>query len=213
MKALFSIHSHFLLSRLKDTFSTQQISYETVENETISMAFENGSAYIILTDHQDFLSEIADLRQHCSLVKILFIVDSNDTSVERFFGLMELGVDGIISSQFSSNTLTNALQEISQGMGYICPRFAKSLLDYFQTNKSRVSQLSQKELMVVKLLVKGETYSRIAETLNMSINTVRFHVKNIYRKHDIHNKTLLSRYFHDLVIDTPRAIKQVYNEV
>jgi DNA-binding NarL/FixJ family response regulator len=126
---------------------------------------------------------------------------------------MELGVDGIISSQFSSNTLTNALQEISQGMGYICPRFAKSLLDYFQTNKSRVSQLSQKELMVVKLLVKGETYSRIAETLNMSINTVRFHVKNIYRKHDIHNKTLLSRYFHDLVIDTPRAIKQVYNEV
>ncbi|MEY3433401.1 MAG: hypothetical protein RL131_1337 [Bacteroidota bacterium] len=213
MKALFSIRSHFLLSRLKDTFSTQQISYETVENETISVAFENGSSYIVLTDHQDFLSEIADLKQHGTHVKILFIVDSNDTSVERFFGLMELGVDGIISSQFSSNTLTNALQEISQGMGYICPRFAKSLLDYFQTNKSRVSQLSQKELMVVKLLVKGETYSRIAETLNMSINTVRFHVKNIYRKHDIHNKTLLSRYFHDLVIDTPRAIKQVYNEV
>ena len=215
MKAFLHIQHPLLLARLQAILSAHSIAYETVVTETFSVSnhFPDGQPTVLLMDDELFLMSRGHEKIAAPHVKILFIAKSSDRSADSFFRLMEKGVDGIIDLDFTDQVLVNALQEIASGMGYICPRFAKSLVDYFQFNKSRTAQLSEKELMVVKLLVKGETYMRIAEMLSMSINTVRFHVKNIYRKHNIHNKTLLSRYFHDLVIDAPIAIKPAYNEV
>lgn len=215
MKALLYIQHPLLLARLREIFSLQSISYETVASETFSVLHHipDGQPTVLLMDDEHLLMSKYHEKMLAPQVKILFIAPSNDRSADNFFRLMEMGVDGIIDVFFTDQVLIHAFHEIASGMGYICPRFAKSLVDYFQLNKSRTAQLSEKELMVVKLLVKGETYMRIAEMLSMSINTVRFHVKNIYRKHNIHNKTLLSRYFYDLVIDTPIAIKPAYNEV
>lgn len=213
MKALLKLKAPSVLAHVQAVLSSHFISFETVEFETIYTSDSISESLIVITDQQDYLIDGIKANTNSSSFKSLFIVDTNETSADKFFALMEVGVDGIIDSHFSDTSLLNALHEISEGMGYICPRFAKSLLEYFQFNKSRTSLLSEKELAVVRLLVKGETYMRIAEMLSMSINTVRFHVKNIYRKHNIHNKTLLSRYFHDLVIDAPIAIKPAYNEV
>lgn len=213
MKALLKLKASSVLAHLQAVLSSSFISFEIVEIETIITSDSTSEPLIVITDHQDHLVDGLQRITLSSDVKTLFIVDTNETSADKFFELMEVGVDGIIDGHFSDASLLNALHEISEGMGYICPRFAKSLLEYFKFNKSRTSLLSEKELTVVRLLVKGETYMRIAEILGMSINTVRFHIKNIYRKHNIHNKTLLSRYFHDLVTDISKAIKPAYNEV
>lgn len=122
-------------------------------------------------------------------------------------------VDGIIHENFSDDILIQAVEEISKGMAFICPRVASSFKKYFQHQKNRINNLSEKELEVVKLLVRGDRYAKIADALGMSINTVRFHIKNIYRKHNIHNKTVLSRYFHDLVYNQLESIKPIYTEV
>ncbi|MCX8061681.1 MAG: LuxR C-terminal-related transcriptional regulator [Anaerolineales bacterium] len=45
-----------------------------------------------------------------------------------------------------------------------------------------VEPLSERELEVLRLLAKGTTYAEIAEQLVVSLNTVRFHIKSIYRK-------------------------------
>jgi DNA-binding CsgD family transcriptional regulator len=42
--------------------------------------------------------------------------------------------------------------------------------------------LTEKELKIHKLLFRSKTYKDIAETLCVSLNTVKFHVKNINRK-------------------------------
>lgn len=55
--------------------------------------------------------------------------------------------------------------------------------------------LSQREMDVVKALSSGQKYQDIADTLFISVNTVRTHVKNIYRKLEIDNqRTLLYLY-------------------
>lgn len=48
------------------------------------------------------------------------------------------------------------------------------------------SDLTARELEVVRLLSQGCTYARIAQRLGISEHTVTSHIKNTYRKLDVH---------------------------
>ena len=51
-----------------------------------------------------------------------------------------------------------------------------------ETRASTSELLSERELEVLRYLVKGLSYEEIGRQLFLSLNTVQFHVKNIYRK-------------------------------
>ena len=53
--------------------------------------------------------------------------------------------------------------------------------------------LSRREREVAHNLAEGRSYQATAEELHVSLNTVRFHVKNIYRKLEVHNKAQVIR--------------------
>ena len=46
--------------------------------------------------------------------------------------------------------------------------------------------LTARETDVVRLLAKGATYGRVAQVLGISEHTVATHIKNLYRKLDVH---------------------------
>ena len=46
--------------------------------------------------------------------------------------------------------------------------------------------LTAREIDVVQLLAKGCTYGRVAQVLGISEHTVATHIKNLYRKLDVH---------------------------
>ena len=46
--------------------------------------------------------------------------------------------------------------------------------------------LTAREIDVVRLLAKGCTYGRVAQLLGISEHTVATHIKNLYRKLDVH---------------------------
>ncbi|HUQ75289.1 MAG TPA: LuxR C-terminal-related transcriptional regulator [Burkholderiales bacterium] len=48
------------------------------------------------------------------------------------------------------------------------------------------SELTQRELEVVNLLANGCTYGRVAQVLGISEHTVASHIKNLYRKLEVH---------------------------
>jgi DNA-binding NarL/FixJ family response regulator len=49
--------------------------------------------------------------------------------------------------------------------------------------------LSARELEVVHLLAEGRSYKMIADAMSVSIDTVRFHIRNIYEKLHVHSKS------------------------
>jgi LuxR family maltose regulon positive regulatory protein len=49
-------------------------------------------------------------------------------------------------------------------------------------------RLSDRELEVLKLLAAGHSYKEIGQQLFLSLNTVQFHVKNIYGKLLVNNR-------------------------
>ena len=211
MKALLSFSSDFIRNRVQLLLDAHAISSQYIDSQLlISEIVQFPDAGLLIADDQNIrnIMNISNL----SSIKTLVISGGSEVSASIYIDMLE-NVDGIIHQDFSDETLIQAMEEISNGMAFICPRIASSLKTYFQYQKNRFSHLSEKELEVVKLLVRGERYATIAELLNMSINTVRFHVKNIYRKHNIHNKTVLSRYFHDLVYNHTASFKPIYTEV
>ena len=86
----------------------------------------------------------------------------------------------------------------------ISPEYANKLLDFFpkdilsaisvdrkQTFKSQmlVEPLSEREIEVLHLMAEGYKYKEIAERLVVSINTVRYHTRNVYGKLNATNRT------------------------
>jgi DNA-binding CsgD family transcriptional regulator len=53
--------------------------------------------------------------------------------------------------------------------------------------ESTVVRLTGREVEVLRLIARGCTYARVADRLGMSANTVGSHIKNTYRKLDVHS--------------------------
>jgi len=59
---------------------------------------------------------------------------------------------------------------------------ARKVVSYFRDQQNTMSSLSRRERDVLNLLCEGQNYKDIARALFVSPNTVRFHLKNIYKK-------------------------------
>ena len=73
------------------------------------------------------------------------------------------------------------------------PSIASKVLAMFKSgasfSKDDSYNLTDRELEVLKLLVDGMSYKLIAEKCFVSIDTVSTHVKNIYKKLQVHSKS------------------------
>jgi LuxR family transcriptional regulator, maltose regulon positive regulatory protein len=74
--------------------------------------------------------------------------------------------------------------------------FPKSVLSAIPIDKESivnpqllVEPLSEREIEVLRLMAEGYKYKEIAESLVVSINTVRHHTRNVYGKLDVNNRT------------------------
>ena len=73
-------------------------------------------------------------------------------------------------------------------------RYSKDLWIVVVQPQTPWRRLSATERQVAEMLVSGATARRIAEKMNVSVNTVRNQTTSIYRKLDVHNKVELTRY-------------------
>ena len=76
------------------------------------------------------------------------------------------------------------------GGSFMSPQIARQVIRHFQPNHpvESASPLTSKEQEVVCGLVDGLSYKMIANNFNITIDTVRSHIKNIYRKLHVHSK-------------------------
>lgn len=69
--------------------------------------------------------------------------------------------------------------------------------DALAASRSEVAALTTREVQILDLLCKGTQNKIIADRLHLSENTVKVHVRNIYKKMNVRNRTeAASRFFH-----------------
>ena len=89
--------------------------------------------------------------------------------------------------------ILEAIREIYEGGAPMTPSIASKVLSMFKSgtsfSKDELYNLTEREMEILKCLVDGMSYKLVAEKCFVSIDTVSSHVKNIYRKLQVHSKS------------------------
>src|SRR5215510_1912126 len=111
---------------------------------------------------------------------------------EKIFQSICNGAQGYILKNTPPDRILNAIREVYEGGAPMTPTIASKVLRLFKTNLSGNTddsyRLSSREKEILKCLVEGMSYKMIAETCFISADTVNGHIKNIYRKLQVHSK-------------------------
>ena len=120
-------------------------------------------------------------------ILMLTIYDDND----RVFDAICAGACGYLLKDTPPSKLVEALREAHEGGAPMTAEIARKVVTMFQstTRKKTDHRLSARELEVLKLLADGHTYKTAADTLSVSVDTMRFHTRNIYNKLQVHSKS------------------------
>jgi DNA-binding NarL/FixJ family response regulator len=102
----------------------------------------------------------------------------------------EAGAEAVISRQLHPVTLGTLLREIVHGNVVHAPRPPRVAPGV------QAHPLTSRELEVLRLVAEGHTNGRVAAALQVSEQTVKFHLCNVYRKLGVGNRTEATRHAH-----------------
>jgi len=112
---------------------------------------------------------------------------------EKIFQSICNGAQGYILKNTPPHRILNAIREVYDGGAPMTPTIASKVLRLFKTNLSGKSNesfgLSSREKEILKCLVEGMSYKMVAETCFITADTVNGHIKNIYKKLQVHSKS------------------------
>ena len=103
---------------------------------------------------------------------------------EDIYRALEAGVQGYLSKVMVRTELLHAIREIHAGGRYISTRAAAKLMEH----TPRIA-LNPRELQVLKHMAKGLRNKEIGAALNLAEDTVKIHVKNMFGKLNVVDRT------------------------
>ena len=124
-------------------------------------------------------------------IKILMetIFDDND----KVFHSICNGAEGYILKNTPPSQMLQAIREVYDGGSPMTPSIARKVLKMVRHKPASETvhdfDLSDREKEVLKYLVEGMSYKLIAESCFISPETVNGHIKNIYKKLQVHSKS------------------------
>ncbi|NGZ90208.1 response regulator [Psychroflexus maritimus] len=130
-------------------------------------------------------------------LKILMFTVFEDN--ETIFKSIKAGANGYLLKNTSLPQLKQGILEIVNGGASMSPQIASKVLTYFRKPKlynKELEKLTEQEKKITELLYQGDKYKTIATKLSISIDTVKYHIKNIYLKLQISSRAELSNKFH-----------------
>jgi two-component system, NarL family, response regulator len=126
---------------------------------------------------------IAQIRADSPDARII-VLTTYDGDVDIYRGL-QAGARGYLLKDATSRELLDAVRAVHQGERQIAPRVALKLAE--QVDRS--DTLTERELEVLNLLVKGNSNQKIGAELIVSDSTVKFHINHILQKLSVSDRT------------------------
>lgn len=106
------------------------------------------------------------------------------------FGALKMGASGYVLKKTLPDKLIEAIKDIHTGGSPMSALIARKVITSFQ--KPVVSEaaqlLTRREQELLDLLAQGFRYKEIANKLFLSIDTIRTHIRNIYRKLEVQSR-------------------------
>ncbi len=122
------------------------------------------------------------------LLLMLSVYDDDD----RIFDALCAGACGYLLKRTSPVRLLESLREAVTGGAPMSPEVANRVITLFREIRppERADyELTPHETRLLKLLVEGHNYTTAAAELGVSYNTIKFHMRHIYEKLQVHSKS------------------------
>ncbi|WAC09275.1 response regulator transcription factor [Dyadobacter pollutisoli] len=130
---------------------------------------------------------IRKVNEHIPVI-MLTVFDDN----ENIFNAICAGASGYILKRYASEEIPSAIRNVMSGGAPMTGSVARKVLQMVPVAKSEEQEnydLSKRETELLQLLVNGFSYKMIGFEMNISIDTVRSHIKKIYDKLHVHSAT------------------------
>ena len=128
-------------------------------------------------------------RRHPSTLAVVLTVHDDDA---RIFEALCAGATGYLLKTTPPARLMQSLQEVVAGGSPMSPEIARRTIALFRQLRpaERVEHsLTPHEARLLQFLAEGHSYRSAARRLQVSASTVAFHMRNIYRKLEVHSKS------------------------
>ena len=138
----------------------------------------------------DGIEGIGILKQQYPEMTILMLTVYDDD--ERIFDAICAGASGYLLKRTPPARILENIREAVSGGVPMSPEVAARVIRLFRDVRpaERVDyDLTPHETRLLKLLVDGHNYTTAAEELNVSYNTIKFHMRHIYEKMQVHSKS------------------------
>lgn len=154
---------------------------------------------------------VAPLHRRFPKAKIVILsTHDNDEYVLRAF---TQGADGYLLKTSTPEEILIGIHEVMQGGAAMSASIARKLVRALRAQESKVSvltdnqghqpeasafSLSKREIEIIERLAIGQKYTEIAKALFIALPTVKTHIRSIYRKLEVSNKTAAARIWSEL---------------
>lgn len=130
-------------------------------------------------------------------IKIVMLTVSDDD--EDLFEAIKSGANGYLLKNLKAENFLALLEGVSRGEAAISPILATKIIEEFARQARAASpqarnDITSRETDVLKLVTAGNSNKAIASTLNISENTVKYHLRNIMEKLHLRNRSQIVAY-------------------
>ena len=150
----------------------------------------------IATEGMDGLDATIAIKKENPDAKIIALTMHGEDEV--FYRALRAGVSGYVPKESAAEELVAAVV-VAKGGYYITPQMTRRLVTQFlKVSPSadagyNYSELTERELEVLRMIGEGMTNREIAENLNLTVRTVQTHRTHTMQKLDLHNRAELMR--------------------
>ncbi len=168
------------------------VAVDSVE-DMIDYLEEHPEPDVILMDIQlpgmSGIKGISLIKEKYSDIDIIMLTVYHDS--HKIFNALRAGASGYLLKHTSLPEIKESILKLVDGGAPMSPQIARKVINHFQENapkKNSDSDLTPREHDIVNGLVDGLSYKMIADRYDISIDTVRAHIRNIYKKLHVNSK-------------------------
>ena len=167
---------------------TEVVGEAATGTEAIGMAAES-QPDVVLMDLQmpdmDGIEATRHIVRTSPQMKVLMVTMFEDD--QSVFAAMRAGARGYVLKGAKHDEMLRAIRAVSSGEAIFSASIASRMMNFFTASRAVVppetfSDLTDREHEVLVLIARGESNAEIAESLSISVKTVRNHVSNIFNK-------------------------------
>ena len=129
------------------------------------------------------IEAVRKIRKFNKRVQIIMLTVFDDN--ENIFNALSAGANGYLLKKNISEKLLDSIKEVMAGGAPMSPSIARKIIGHVRKQpkvKTTDYQLTEREKEILDSLASGNSFKLIANELNISLDTVRTHIKHIYDK-------------------------------